>query len=61
MCEMFDRAVVALGTALHGSKELASLAIDLGLKDNVKQLQISADSVTKVKEASAEVVQLLEQ
>lgn len=55
------RAVVAVGTAVHGSKELASLATDLGLGDRVNQLQLAADSAAKVKEASAEVLKLLAQ
>ena len=55
------RAVVALGTAVHGSKELASLAADLGLAEQVKQLQLAPETAAKVKAASAEVLQLLAQ
>ena len=52
---------MALGTAVHGSKELASLAADLGLAEQVKQLQLAPETAAKVKAASAEVLQLLAQ
>ena len=50
---------MAVGTAVHGHKELASLAADLGLRDSVKQLQQAAGSAAKVKDAAAEVLALL--
>jgi len=53
------RAVVALGTAINGSKELASLASDLGIAEQVKKLHLSPDTADKVKAASAEVLQWL--
>lgn len=50
---------MAVGTAVHGHKELASLAADLGLRDSIKQLQLAAGCAPKVKEAAAEVLALL--
>lgn len=51
------RAIVAVGTLVHGDSMMRTTAVDIGLKDNINQRQRAA--VGKVAEAAQDVLQLL--
>mmetsp|Transcript_16158 Transcript_16158/g.48409 ORF Transcript_16158/g.48409 Transcript_16158/m.48409 type:complete len:789 (+) Transcript_16158:141-2507(+) len=51
------RAIVAVGTLVHGDSTMRTTAVDIGLKDNINQRQSTA--VGKIAEAAQDVLHLL--